>query len=99
MTNIHCELFPGCMELGENATPPVCIKYKCPGRTAREFSEAFARAQSMLPQETPEEEEIQRMRAYLWASGISAGDAEFAARQLHRQGLRIVPLKSINSLP
>lgn len=94
MSGVHCELFPGCMALGANATPPTCGRPKCPGRVAQEFSQAFARALTHIPRpETDEENEIEDMRAYLWAAGIGAGDAEFAAKQLYRQGLRITKAK------
>lgn len=91
MTGVHCELFPGCMELGENATVPICFKAKCPGRAARDFAHAFARGLGVPPEgQTEEENAIAEMRAYLWAAGICASDAEFAAKQLYRQGFRII---------
>jgi hypothetical protein len=79
------------MELGESGQPPSCFRSKCPGRMAREFSQAFARAMQHVPlPETEEENTIAEMRAQLWAAGIGAGDAEFAARQLYQQGCRII---------
>lgn len=90
-TGAHCELFPACMEMGENATIPACHKPKCPGRAKRDFALAFARGLGLPPEpQTEEDDTIANMRAFLWAAGINAGDAEFAAKQLYWQGLRIV---------
>ena len=95
MTKVHCELFPGCMEVGQNATIPVCGKHKCPGRAAQEFSAAFVRAvTSRLDPQSDEDNEIADMQAYLWAAGVCIGDAEFAAKQLYRQGFRIIKATS-----
>jgi hypothetical protein len=92
MSGVHCELFPECWEIGADASVPICTsRPDCPGVKAQKFSEAFARAVTHMPRpQTPEEDEIENMRAYLWAAGIGAGDAEFAAQQLYRQGFRIV---------
>lgn len=90
MAGVHCENFPNCMALGENATVPTCHAADCPGALRKKFVEGLAHAMTHVPRpETPEEEEIENMRAYLWAAGICAGDAAFAAAQLYRQGFRI----------
>lgn len=31
VSGVHCEHFPSCMELGQNATIPECDKLDCPG--------------------------------------------------------------------
>jgi hypothetical protein len=92
MTSVHCELFPDCMEIGENAHVPVCFKQGCPGRAQRDFAEVFARAVTTLRSESMSDEEnaIADMAGFLFAAGVSLGDAEFAAKQLHRQGFRII---------
>ena len=100
MTSVHCELFPGCMEVGENAHIPVCFNQGCPGRANRDFAEVFARAVATTRRDsmTDDENTIADMAAFLFAAGISLGDAEFGAKQLFQQGFRIVRTGGQNAL-
>ena len=100
MTAVHCELFPDCMEVGRNVHTPACFKQGCPGRANRDFAEVFARAVATTRHDamTDDENDVAEMAAYLFAAGISLGDAEFAAKQLHRQGFRIVRAGGLNAL-
>lgn len=45
MSGVHCERFPDCMELGQNATIPKCGKADCPGN--KSWTGLFASAQEV----------------------------------------------------
>jgi hypothetical protein len=92
---VHCEKFPDCMVVGDNATMPTCTRQDCPGVQRIQFAAKLGAAMLAKPEpQTEDENTLEEMRAQLWAAGLDLEESQFIARMLWRNGQRIVPIKT-----